>query len=254
MNLGILSSATDAAIFALVLTCLSLTVSGLEWLQRPPLFASTLGSVVAQAYTYPRVVYLFSVRTVLAVSLIPVAILGNLNTTLALAFGLFVCHSLCQARSRLGMNGADQLNSFVLGAFVLCEALGNGPFGTKAFLVALTAQAILCYFTSGIAKVRGETWRKGSALAGILGTTMYGTPPIGKLLGRSRLAGLGLCWAVMAWEIGFLLVLLGPRPLVLVLLLGGVTFHVGTSILMGLNDFLLSFLAVYPAIFIVCAR
>jgi hypothetical protein len=47
--------------------------------------------------------------------------------------------------------------------------------------------------------------------------------------------------------------LIAPRPLAILLLLSGIAFHVTAAIAMGLNTFLWSFLATYPAL-VYCSR
>jgi uncharacterized membrane protein (DUF485 family) len=54
--------------------------------------------------------------------------------------------------------------------------------------------------------------------------------------------------AVLAWECAFPLVLVLPAPFAYVMLALGVLFHVTNAVVMGLNTFVWSFVATYPAV------
>jgi hypothetical protein len=66
---------------------------------------------------------------------------------------------------------------------------------------------------------------------------LYGHPRVARTAGR----------AVIAMELSLPLALVLPDPLALGLLGVGVLFHLSTAVVMGLNNFLLAFLAAYPS-------
>jgi hypothetical protein len=118
----------------------------------------------------------------------------------------------------------------------------------RAGLLFVAAQAVLAYFTSGYVKLISPSWRSGDALRGILNTRSYGYQDLAKLLTVHPRLSVAGCWLTIAFEcLGPFFVFLGPIPC-LVFLVGGVIFHISIAVTMGLNNFVWSFLATYPAL------
>jgi uncharacterized membrane protein (DUF485 family) len=82
----------------------------------------------------------------------------------------------------------------------------------------------------------------------VLSTLSYGHSGAARAFRWSRgLSRIG-CWSIIVFEMSFSLVLLaGHRGLLGVLALGA-AFHLACAVLMGLNCFLWSFVATYPAV------
>jgi hypothetical protein len=77
---------------------------------------------------------------------------------------------------------------------------------------------------------------------------MYGSPLAARLVkGRCRVCA-ALAWSIILAECLFPLALLTPFPITLVLLAAGAAFHIASGVFMGLNTFIWSFLATYPAV------
>ena len=55
-------------------------------------------------------------------------------------------------------------------------------------------------------------------------------------------------WAVIVFELLFPLALVAPNSLMFSLFAIGAIFHLGNALVMGLNTFLWTFLAAYPAV------
>jgi hypothetical protein len=72
----------------------------------------------------------------------------------------------------------------------------------------VVAQVCLCYFVSGVAKLRTPEWVHGHALGLVLDTRVYGWPAVAALT-RGDL-GLAGCWTIVLWESTFPLALLAP--------------------------------------------
>jgi hypothetical protein len=77
---------------------------------------------------------------------------------------------------------------------------------------------------------------------------MYGSRAAGRFVNGRPWLCVALAWAVIFSECLFPLSLAVPMPVALALLAGGVAFHVTSGVVMGLNTFIWSFLATYPAI------
>jgi hypothetical protein len=56
---------------------------------------------------------------------------------------------------------------------------------------------------------------------------------------------------VVIFECAFPIVLVAPQPVTWLLLLIGLSFHLGCAITMGLNSFLLVFPATYPCVVVI---
>lgn len=168
-------------------------------------------------------------------------------------------HALCLAalvadfllvswRREWGNDGSDQMSTIVLVALFT----GTVPFADRflqvAALVFVSAQACLAYGTAGVAKVLSPVWRSGEAVALILDTAVYGHSGTARTLQRHVRLNQWLTWSVLAAEVGLAFVLFLPAPWAWALLAWGVSFHIATALMMGLNCFVWAFLATYPAI------
>lgn len=152
-------------------------------------------------------------------------------------------------RSSVGHEGSFQLRLVMLTVLLTCSL---SPWASPAFdlgLGFLSAQVGLSYFLAGIAKLRGPTWRDGTGLVGLFGTRYHGHPRVHALLApRPRLAR-AVSWSIIGFELCFPLVLLGDDRVLVAMLTLTACFHLAIAVLMGLNAFLVSFLATYPALF-----
>lgn len=178
--------------------------------------------------------------------LVALAALGLGVALKACLLGLTVSTFLSYRLRAAGKDGADQVRMIALSVFSVCFLLPDVD-GQRVALFFLGIQLILAYATSGMAKVLSPTWRQGNALAGVLSTHSFGLPPLAKVMFRypilSSLGSYGAIAMMLAVPLSFL----SPSPLPLLVTLGlMLCFHFATAVLMGLNDFLLTFPALYP--------
>ena len=158
---------------------------------------------------------------------------------------------LMHLRSPFGMDGSDQMNLQVFGALLLGH-LGGSLLAYEASMWFVAAQACLSYFTSGLAKALSPHWQSGNVVFGIFNTRTYGYEPIARcLLYRPGLEKV-LRWGAVAMECSFGLAPFAGFPGCLVFITWGVAFHAMNAVIMGLNSFLWSFVATYPAV-VYCA-
>jgi len=157
-------------------------------------------------------------------------------TTLAIAF-----------RFRGSYNGGSDAMLLIVAT---CVALARSAPGTaveRAALAYAAAQLVLSYVVAGVAKLSDPAWRRGTALPVLVALPQYRVPARARaalahpLL--ARLAG----WSVLGFECGVPLALLQPRACPVVLTVGAV-FHLGNALVLGLNRFLWTWLAAYPAL------
>lgn len=172
------------------------------------------------------------------------AILGGL-CAVALA-------SILLLQRRSGSFGLDGSDDMMVVTLLACTVFFMSPTGSTAQVAALlyiATQAVLSYVVAGVAKALSPQWRSGRAIVGILGTHIYGYPPVATLLRGHHLIAVAMCWAVITFECGFVVVpFLPDQQGALAALLLGALFHASTAVLMGLNGFLWAFTATYPAI------
>lgn len=134
--------------------------------------------------------------------------------------------------------GSDAMLVIVLGALALAS-VGQARIG----MAYCAAQLVLSYFIAGVAKLRDPAWRAGTALPVLVALPQYGVPPALAALLVARPAA----WAMLAFECAFPLALAG-RTCAIVLLAIGAAFHLVNAICFGLNRFLWTWLAAYPAL------
>jgi hypothetical protein len=172
----------------------------------------------------------------------------------AAACGLVLAaRMLFYARNVLGQDGSDQMLLVVLSGALVAHLAGASGVATIA-VVYVAGQLLLSYASAGIAKAVSPVWRSGRAIPGITSTIGYGLPRFSELIQRRRWLSLVLCWSVIVFECTAPLLVLGGRPGAVVLIAAGLSFHLGIAVVMGLNNFLWSFAAAYPAVMFVAER
>lgn len=141
----------------------------------------------------------------------------------------------------------EQMVKVILGGATL-GWLGGTDTTLRWAVWFIAAQAALAYCAAGAFKAISPTWRSGEALWIILRLEDLGHPPAGRWLSQRVQLSKMLSWATIVWEVTFPLALIAPPWALWVWLGAGVLFHLGCSSLMGLNSFLWSFVATYPAV------
>lgn len=148
----------------------------------------------------------------------------------------------------IGRDGSDQLRLICFGILALCSLLDK-ELSHHYSLVFISLQVIISYFTSGMCKLMSSYWRKGDALANILNNYTYGSESVATVLKRYKNVNKILTYSPIFLMISFPFSFLIPEIDVLLISLTLMfSFHFGTSVLMGLNDFILTFPATYPCL------
>jgi hypothetical protein len=112
----------------------------------------------------------------------------------------------------------------------------------------IAAQLSLAYFAAGFFKVISPSWRSGEALGAILSINPWKHPAAGPWLRMQPSWSRLLSWGTIVWELTFPLALIGPPWAMATWLIAGFVFHIGCAVFMGLNSYLWSFVAAYPAV------
>jgi hypothetical protein len=193
-----------------------------------------------------RGILLLLVVRILAACTIPF-VLTNRVHLLAAAAVVAVSSMLLTVRGTDGRNGADEMHTIIFPALSL-SLLSDNALALKAGLWFLALQLNLSYLTSGIYKARERGWWDGSYLRMAFRTEAYGNEGLWKLLGERPRVGRVASVMVIVLECGFFLSLIVPLAYSWPILVAGALFHICNAVISGLNTFVWSYLALYPAV------
>jgi hypothetical protein len=200
---------------------------------------------IDRCFRYPEVLGLIGMRLIVALLLIaaiffqwPVRPELLILTALTLLFTL---------RCPEGNDGSDQMSLIILLVSSLAEVI-HTPIAYSTALIFIAAQAALSYGTSGLLKAQQAGWRNGDFVTEILATSSFGSRQLMRLFQAylplrkwcGRFVAFGDCLLALA-------ALLPPVACSLVLIFG-LSLHIGIARILGLNTFLWAFVATYPAI------
>jgi hypothetical protein len=161
---------------------------------------------------------------------------------------LWITTLLVNLRFRGTYNGGSDLMAMVvLTALVVAHAGIGSPVLVNVALVYVAVQGVLSYAVSGVAKLANPAWRSGEALGAFVARADLGAPAFVARLLAARARGLVASWAVMAFECGFPLALAGVAA-AWAFVAAAVAFHLATVVVFGLNRFLLTWAATWPAV------
>jgi hypothetical protein len=157
------------------------------------------------------------------------------------------CSLAISIRFRGTYNGGSDAMLIVVVLALGIARSAPGPGGAAAGLAYAAAQLVLSYFIAGIAKLREPAWRAGAALPALVRLPHYRAPRWAiAMLSRPVIAR----WAsraILAFECGIPLAFAHPAACTALLAVGA-AFHLGNAIVFGLDRFLWTWLAAYPAL------
>lgn len=193
---------------------------------------------------YPGYLYLLAIQALAAFLL-----LSHLVVTwsLVLILLILVIHLLSRLREQFGINGSDQMQVIIFTCLAIFY-LSPDPLVKQCCMLFICFQTFLAYFTGGAAKLLSAVWRGGTAVASILNTKSYGMAAFSHVLLEHAFLARLLCWSTIIFECMFPLLALTDLRVCLFLLFAGCLFHIATALCMGLNDFVWTFIATYPAV------
>jgi hypothetical protein len=150
-------------------------------------------------------------------------------------------------RFRGSYNGGSDAMLLVVALAVALARTAPGSPVARAGLAYCAAQLVLSYFVSGIAKLRDPAWRDGRALGILSRLPQYRVPPRAiAALSRPVVARVA-AGTMLAFECGFPAAL-GDPAVCAGLLVFGAGFHLVNAVVFGLDRFLWTWLAAYPAL------
>jgi hypothetical protein len=217
---------------------------------RPSLLSGSLAPLFATIFRYPNVLGLGIAQLGAAAVLFAAAIIRSSQLIVPAALALLVilgARMLLYLRNQFGMDGSDQM------VLVVCSGLAVALLipGRVAQTIAIdyiAAQLLLSYAVAGAAKSVSPVWRSGRAITGIMSTIDFGVPRFGRFLGENPQLARALCWSVIAFECGAVVAIVAGTPGAIVIIAGGLLFHISAALFMRLNIFPWIFGATYPAL------
>ena len=165
-----------------------------------------------------------------------------------IVFVLFLTSLLLAQRFRGSFNGGSDYMSLVVLSALSFQLLNLNQLN-KAILWYIALQSITSYFIAGLVKIKQKNWRTGEAIAEFINSPNYHTPLLAKQIFQKNAMGRFAAWSVMLFELLFPLILLCNKPLIIMSLTLAFLFHLTNVYLFGLNRFLLTWVATYPAIY-----
>jgi hypothetical protein len=213
----------------------------------PQVFAALRGANPPNLLAGPR-----GISVVAAAQIIAAAILVAFGPQPARGrcalVALGITTTLIRRRRVIGGDGAEQMSDIVLISALLAVLPVPSDGRITLAVVFITAQAVLSYFTAGVAKLVSPMWRGGGALPAIFGTYTHGLASVSRLMESRPAVGFALGWSVILFEVSFPLVLIAPPSVAVAALSVGLMFHLGCAVLMGLNSFVWPFPATYACV------
>ncbi|MFN0248496.1 MAG: HTTM domain-containing protein [Kofleriaceae bacterium] len=230
------------------LAALAVAVAALELLVMRRALSDTgvfAWSVLRRDYTSRFATLVFGSRPTLVILVLQLAsalLLPWLDHP-APAWVAFATSLAISVRFRGSYNGGS--DSMLLVVTLSLAVARTWPEHARIALAYCAVQLVLSYVIAGIAKLHDPAWRSGRALAILVDLPQYRVP--GRLVGFvSRLSRFG-SWAILAFEVAVPIAFAGELACVIVLAIGA-AFHVANAVVFGLNRFLWTWLAAYPAL------
>lgn len=206
--------------------------------------------VLRRDYAHPRLVgLLFAYRPMLVVLALQLAAAVALPWFPLGAWLLFATTLATAVRFRGSFNGgSDSMLLVVTLALALAHTF---PAHANLALGYCAVQLVLSYTIAGLVKLRDPAWRDGRALAILVELPQYRVPrTLARLVARCTRLG---SWTILVFELAFPLVF-ANRLAAIVLLAIGALFHLANALVFGLDRFLWTWLAAYPALLFTVSR
>jgi hypothetical protein len=162
---------------------------------------------------------------------------------------------LLKLRRWLSDDGSDQMGQIVaIGATIAAVGQSLQDLSIAgAGILLIAGQLIIAYFLGGAAKLISPEWRSGRAIIGIMGTESFGHDFAARITSASIGFSVLFCRLLILVELTFPIAVLCPPPILVGFLAVFALFHIATAMFMGLNTYVWSFGAAYPAVWMLNA-
>lgn len=209
-----------------------------------------LATMFRLVFSYPAVLSLPAVQLAAAALLLVAAVVRAPPLIVPAGIAVLVilaARLLLVLRSPMSRDAGDSMTFVVCTGVAVCLLVSNQSAQNLA-LYYIASQLLLSYIVAGTAKAVSPTWRSGDAIPGVLNTIGHGSPTVGVFLKRHASLSRALCWSVVMFECSAVALLFLGTPGAIVIIAAGLCFHISIAALMGINSFVWSFGATYPAL------
>ncbi len=195
---------------------------------------------------YPQILSVFGARALSGTSLL---LHGISRSQRGVLCGFMSVSSYAsQTRMVYGFDGSDHFAFLNYACSALEKLYSHDPRAREEIALFLALQSSLSYLVAGASKLMSPSWRDGSAIPGIFRTSTYGDAGFHDAVRDRPWLAKAVAWGTIAGELAFPLALVAPAPVARGLMAAGAGFHLGNARFMGLNRFLWSYCATYPAV------
>lgn len=219
----------------------------LEW-EPSRLFLTNVPGLSLLEPILSRYTYVLVVRLILGPMLIATVLLETTSLMLPLVGLLAITDVFTMFRHSGGLSGAFHMSLVVNTGLTIALAAPSDSTLEFAAILFIAVQGLLGYFISGLAKVLGRDWRSGNAIHEIISTNTWGHPWVYEKVRQFPKLSAHATRAVVAFEFIFPIVLFFSVPAIYAMFALAIVMHISISLMMGVNGFLTSFTATYPAI------
>jgi len=195
--------------------------------------------------SYPNVVIVLWLRLLCAIS-IPVLIFCHYPVVLPVLI-VAIINMIMQVRNSQSNDGSDQMSAVCFIALALAVVINTGLSRSFA-LFFIAAQASLAYGTSGFLKMMKKGWYTGEYPIGVLKTASYGDRHVLAMSLKRRVIAKAFGSMVVFGDCLLSIAFAFPPNICIYILIFGIFLHIGIGRIMGLNTFMWSYIATYPAI------
>jgi len=161
---------------------------------------------------------------------------------------------LIYIRTNTMHNAADQMNNIVLIGLLIGQVFMKIN-SIELVIVFFGLTLILNYFTSGISKFHQEKWHNGYYLRTTLLYRNLENPSYRKAIKKIDKSVFKISSLIIVyWQVSSVFMPFLPPTVLLVYLFIGFWFHVSTGILLGLNNFIWTFIGLMPTLIFINSK
>lgn len=158
-----------------------------------------------------------------------------------------IAHFTFSAIRPVGGDGADQMQGVVYSIYSISFLLTEYDLALTISAYFVTAHLFLSYCTTGFAKLNSPAWREGNILKSIFSTYSYGHEKFFLILNSSPILNrAGTYFPIFVFSMTPVFFIQPYQSVFLIYLMLAGLFHIFTGVIMGLNNFALTFPATYP--------
>lgn len=208
-----------------------------------PNFINSIILFLLKYETFVNVIYL---RIILSITLF---LIPNILVIIILIF----ISLLIALRWRGTFNGGSDYMGLIILISLFIAYISNKPNFKLASVFYLCFQVSSSYFLAGFVKIKNKEWINGNSLKIFLSNTIYTNNKVIVTLLSNKKINIILSISMILWELTFPLALINSHFTIPMLSIGFV-FHLFNAYVLGLNRFLIIWVATYPAVLFISQK